>query len=192
MNQMVRTTGRSPFQQLLILEERVKLSGSTLPKTIDSRVQWTGVRSRIAGTDCILRLHDIAELLDNPRITPIPRCADWVRGAINLRGRILPVYSIADYFKLSTEGNATGSRVVVVEKGHIFCGLVVEKVFGMQKFYQEHFTEFDVDQSAAPTPFNAFIAYVTKAESNDWYLLNLVQLAKKLYETNPASASRKQ
>lgn len=182
---------RSPFQQLLILEERVKLSGSALPKMVDSRAQWAGVRSRMADTNFILRLQDIAELLDNPKITAIPRCEDWVKGAVNLRGRILPVYGVAEFFRLPTEHHSGGSRVVVVDKGPVFCGLVVERVFGMQKFYQEHFTEFAGAAGAATTAMGPFVSHVTSVDGHDWHLLNLVQLAKTLYESNPGRAARK-
>jgi twitching motility protein PilI len=191
MNQIVKTTGRSPFQQLLILEERVKLTGSALPKMIDTRVQWAGVRCRMADTNFILRLQDIAELLDNPRITPIPRCEDWVKGAVNLRGRILPVYGVAEFFHLPTEHHAGGSRVVVVDKGPIFCGLLVERVFGMQKFYQEHFADFVEAPGAARCAVNSFVSHVTSVEGQNWHLLNLVQLAKSLYESNPGRVARK-
>jgi twitching motility protein PilI len=194
MNQIVnpieRASGRSPFQQLLILEERVRLSGSTLPRTVDARVQWAGVKSRIAGTDFIFRLHDIVELLDRPRITPIPRCASWVKGAVNLRGRVLPVYDAAEYFNLPADHNAVGNRVVVIEKGPVFCGLVVDKVFGMQKFFQEHFVDVASGQSVTPAAFAEFTESVTRIEGGDWYLVNLLRLARKLYDTNPARAAR--
>lgn len=194
MNQIVnhteRSSGRSPFQQLLILEERVRLSGSTLPRNVDSRVQWAGVKSRIAGTDFVFRLHDIVELLDNPRITPIPRCADWVKGAVNLRGRVLPVYGVAEFFHLPVDHGAAGNRVVVIEKGPMFCGLVVDKVFGMQKFYQQHFVDVAAGQGVAPAALDEFIESVTSIEGCDWYLVNLLRLARKLFETNPARLTR--
>ncbi len=186
MNQQFKTPSRSPFQQLLILEERVRLSGSALPKVIDLRAQWAGVKTHFAGHDFILKLSDIAEILDKPRITPIPRCSKWVVGATNIRGQILPIYNVAEFFNLSNTANMNNCQVVVVDKSQQFCGFLVDKVFGMQKFFDEHFFEIQASESISNSAFAPFIVKATKNEGKNWELLNLLQLSKQISGMNPA------
>jgi purine-binding chemotaxis protein CheW len=51
----------------------------------------------------------------------------WVRGVINLRGRILPVCDLAERLGLPTE-RAESAKIVIVETGSGNAGLIVDDV----------------------------------------------------------------
>lgn len=179
----------NPITQLMLLEERVRLSGSTLPRVVDTREQWTGVRSTIDGLRCVLHLDQVSEVLNNRRITSIPGCVPWVRGALNLRGRLLPVFTMAEYFALpDMHGPRTASpQIVVVEKPGVFCGILVEKVFGMQKFYEEDFGPAEQAKGRERLGRVAeFVTAVTDIDEQQWYRLDLAALAAELGKADPA------
>jgi purine-binding chemotaxis protein CheW len=51
----------------------------------------------------------------------------WIRGVINLRGKILPVCDLAQRLGLPTE-RAEGAKIVIVETGGGNAGLIVDDV----------------------------------------------------------------
>ncbi|GDY13252.1 chemotaxis protein CheW [Planctomycetota bacterium] len=57
----------------------------------------------------ILKIQEIIGLLD---ITPVPRMPDWLRGVINLRGRVIPVIDLR--LKLGLPRGIDGKRSCIV------------------------------------------------------------------------------
>ena len=132
-----------------------------------------------------------SEVLDNRQVTSIPGCAPWVRGALNLRGRLMPVFTVADYFGLhgGRGSRAAASQIVVVERSDVFCGILVEKVFGMQKFYEENFGPADLAGETERLGRVAdFVTAVTDIDGQQWYRLNLAALAAELGKADPGEA----
>ena len=61
-------------------------------------------------------IHRVREIVTVPQITPVPECPTFVRGIINLRGRILPVLDLGQRLGLP-EGPRDGSgRILIVEQ----------------------------------------------------------------------------
>lgn len=63
-------------------------------------------------------------------ITSVPRAPDYVRGVMNLRGRILPVLDLRTRFGLPPrpDANAKSSRIVIVDAQGLTAGLIVDAV----------------------------------------------------------------
>jgi purine-binding chemotaxis protein CheW len=53
--------------------------------------------------------------------------ADWVRGVISLRGRIVPVYDVAARLGISSE-LTEDTKIVIVEAGSETAGVIVDSV----------------------------------------------------------------
>jgi purine-binding chemotaxis protein CheW len=62
------------------------------------------------------------------QITPVPQTPPYVKGVMNLRGRILPVIDLRTRFKIPGTGPAGGTRIVIVEVEGLSAGLVVDNV----------------------------------------------------------------
>ena len=178
------TAFTDPFSQLLILEERVRLCGASLPKREDTRAHWHGVKAVTAGRRLILPLDDVAEILEARQCTRVPGCASWVLGVLNLRGRLLPVFGLSGYFGVAgpVDGKA---RVVVVDKGGLFCGISMDRIIGMQKFYQEEFAPLPEEARQAFGAMSDFVGSVTESESDNWYQLDICKIAGAMLETQP-------
>jgi len=61
-------------------------------------------------------------------ITPVPQTPAYVKGVMNLRGRILPVIDLRTRFKIVSDAPTEGSRIVIVEVDGLSAGLVVDNV----------------------------------------------------------------
>ena len=76
----------------------------TLPQTKDApqkvaNERWRGLR---IGNLALLVPHDCGgEVLDDARFASLPHTANWCRGLINLRGRIVPAFDLHEFFGLT-------------------------------------------------------------------------------------------
>ena len=82
----------------------------------------------------------VHEVLEIPKITPVPRTPDFMRGVINLRGEVVPVLDLRMKLGVQKIENTIDTSVVVVEQkgesdedGITFGALVdaVEEVFDL-------------------------------------------------------------
>lgn len=190
-----------PYAHLLNLEERIRLSGAQLPKSVDTRIQWAGVKCRIAGLNFVVQLSSVAEILEHRAITKVPGCADWVTGIVNLRGRLLPVYNPARlYGRASTRADAndssalaspaTSPQIIVVEHENIFCGIAVERIFGMQKFLQESFSAPDDILMPDCQGLAEYVEQQGIFDNQPLYQLDVFALARGICATSPAEVSQ--
>jgi purine-binding chemotaxis protein CheW len=101
----------------------------------------------IAGEAYGIAVLKVREIIRLQRITPIPQVPDYVRGVINLRGRVIPVIDLRTRFGASSEFAERTCIVVVqvltADRTVIQMGLVVDSV--------EEVVNLTADQ-IAPTP----------------------------------------
>jgi twitching motility protein PilI len=182
-------TRLTAMSQLLNLEERVRLSGATLPRSVDSRERFAGLRCNVVGLNCVLPLNDVAEVLEHRTLTGIPGCAAWVKGVVNLRGRLLPVFDVNEFFACKSS-NSGPLQIIVVDNGRLLCGLAVTRLLGMRKFYRESFCiyrENDIQHKPAQQ-LGEFVEAVAVLDESTWYQLNIEKLAGRIIQTSPASS----
>lgn len=81
------------------------------------------------GTDVFgIELKYVNEIIQMQPVTPIPEVEHFIKGLINLRGKIIPVIDVADRFgKESFEYNDR-TCVVVIEVKNIEVGLIIENI----------------------------------------------------------------
>ena len=70
----------------------------------------------------------VFEIIRNQPITPVPRAPSFVKGVINLRGRIIPVVDLRGRFGMSDTEPTKETRIVVAESASTRVGLVVDSV----------------------------------------------------------------
>jgi purine-binding chemotaxis protein CheW len=74
----------------------------------------------------------ILQIIAIPDITMIPKTPAFVKGVINLRGKIIPVIDLRLRFKLSGQDYNERTSIVIIkintERSEVFIGLIVDKV----------------------------------------------------------------
>lgn len=73
----------------------------------------------------IMRVKEIIGLME---ITPVPRMPDFVRGVINLRGRVIPVVDLRLKFGMKRTEDTQETCVIVVDLNDTLMGVVVDRV----------------------------------------------------------------
>ncbi|MCL2064897.1 MAG: chemotaxis protein CheW [Candidatus Cloacimonetes bacterium] len=79
-----------------------------------------------------INVERILQIIAIPDITQIPKTPLFVKGVINLRGKIVPVIDLRLRFKLPEQEYNDRTSIVILkfqtEKGEIFIGIIVDKV----------------------------------------------------------------
>jgi len=68
----------------------------------------------------------VQEIIRVSEITPVPRAPEFIRGVINLRGRIIPVLDLKRKLGLGSFAQQRASRIVVVKVRERLIGLLVD------------------------------------------------------------------
>src|ERR1039457_3399078 len=59
----------------------------------------------------------VREIIRLCPITPVPRMPDYIKGVINLRGKVIPILDLRAKFQLSSETYGERACIVVVQVG---------------------------------------------------------------------------
>ncbi len=74
----------------------------------------------------------VKEIIGMMRITPVPQAPEYVKGVINLRGKVIPVIDLRARFGMSSSEYTDRTCIVVVEidaaTGRLHIGIVVDSV----------------------------------------------------------------
>lgn len=77
-------------------------------------------------------IQHIQEVLEYRRVTPVPRTPSYMLGVINLRGKVVPVIDLRDYFGLTITTPTVNSCIIIVdimiEGEEAFIGLLADSV----------------------------------------------------------------
>ena len=75
-----------------------------------------------------LDIAKVFEIIRHQQITPVPRAPAFVKGVINLRGRIIPVVDLRSRFGMAEVEPTKETRIVVAETSSNRVGLIVDGV----------------------------------------------------------------
>ncbi|MDA2921769.1 chemotaxis protein CheW [Patescibacteria group bacterium AH-259-L07] len=71
---------------------------------------------------------DLREIIKIPEITPIPNAPEFIRGILNLRGKIVVVVDLEKRFHLVRENKIASQHIVITEVGENIFGIIVDEV----------------------------------------------------------------
>jgi twitching motility protein PilI len=122
------------FNKLLDVAVNVRRTAKGLPSQIDVKPHWSGIGFTLFGRHFIAPIGEVTEMLEVPPYTSLPGVQEWMRGLANVRGRLLPLVDLAAFLGGKLEAQRRNRRVLVVESGDIYSGLIVDSILGMQHF----------------------------------------------------------
>ena len=83
---------------------------------------------RLADEECAIEIKFVVEIIGIQRITEVPDSEPYVRGVINLRGRIIPVIDVRLRFGLPERPYDERTCIIIVEYEQMMVGLIVDEV----------------------------------------------------------------
>ena len=79
-------------------------------------------------------IEQVKEIRTVDAITKIPRSKDYVKGIMNLRGKIIPIVDVNEKIGVtSTETDSTKQRILVADVNDTLTGLLVDEVNEVQR-----------------------------------------------------------
>ncbi|TGC09514.1 chemotaxis protein CheW [Methanolobus halotolerans] len=120
----------------------------------------------------------VQEIIRLPEITRIPRSPDYIKGVINLRGKIIVVMDLDRRFGLPAKEITDESRIIVVDVEGTIIGMVVDSVSEVIRLLA---TNVDPTPEIIMQKINA--AYLKGVGKMDERLLILLDLENIINET---------
>ncbi|MFW5823538.1 MAG: chemotaxis protein CheW [Marinobacter sp.] len=144
----------TPFAVLKDIARRSRSLAAGLPEQQEVVALWNGIGFMLAGQRFVAPMGEVVEILHLPRYTHVPGVRPFMLGVANVRGRLLPMIDLAQFFGVPRSARSSRDRrVLVVEQDDIFTGLVVDDVAGMQYFAEDSFVSRPREVHEAIAPF---------------------------------------
>ena len=99
----------------------------------------------IGSFNVLLPPDEVSEVIKGANIFPVPKTASWVRGLLNLRGNLVPVFDLTRHFEPDTP-EPESLQTLAIGKGENAIALVVD---GIPKLAS---TDHPIAYSALPLP----------------------------------------
>lgn len=122
------------------IEFRSRSKALGLPQQIEVRRTWSGVGFRLGGANLLSKLEEVDEILISPEMTRVPSALSWVKGIANIRGLLLPIMDLRDFIDGEAIQKGRKTRIILIKKGELVSGLMVDEVYGMRHFFEEERT----------------------------------------------------
>jgi len=121
-----------------------------------------------------LEIHKVREIIGMMAITTLPRTPSFVRGVINLRGKVIPVINLRRKFDLEEAADTAETCIIVVDVlaaiGNIQIGILVDSVSEVLNIHGEDIENAPTFGSSVDT---AFILGMAKMKGAVKILLNI-------------------
>ncbi|WP_274362418.1 chemotaxis protein CheW [Paenibacillus thermotolerans] len=75
-----------------------------------------------------VRIQDVNEIIKVQKITPLPNIDPFIKGVINLRGKLVPVVTIHSVFGFPEPEYSKSTRIMVIHYSDEAIGIVVDHV----------------------------------------------------------------
>jgi purine-binding chemotaxis protein CheW len=82
----------------------------------------------LAGEDYGIEIRFVIEIIGIQKITDVPDMPDFIRGVINLRGKVIPVMDVRARFRMQAREYDDRTCIIVVNIDGTEVGLVVDEV----------------------------------------------------------------
>ncbi|MDX1823150.1 MAG: chemotaxis protein CheW [Thiohalomonadales bacterium] len=126
-----------PYELLREIEHRSQTQALGIPQQIEVRRTWSGIGFRLGDTKLVAPMGEVGEILEYPDLTQVPSARAWVKGIANIRGSLLPIMDLNGFITGDLTHLQRRSRVLVMRRGGMNCGLLVDEVLGLRHFFEE-------------------------------------------------------
>jgi twitching motility protein PilI len=164
-----------PFELLLALERRARDAAAGARDGAAAQ-EWIGVAFRMGGETFLVERDEAREVMGIPApVTRVPGARSWIMGLANVRGQLLPVIDLKQYFGSGETVPGRNTRVIVVNHREIPAGLVVDEVLGFRRFAER---EFNAESPPTLIRCEHYLAGSFRRGSEAWPVLSLRSLVE--------------
>ena len=85
-----------------------------------------------------LKIQNVNEIIGFQEITAVPESEEYIKGLINLRGKIIPVIDVRLRFKQEPFEYTDRTCIIVINVNQLVVGLIVEKIAEVVEIQEEN------------------------------------------------------
>ena len=123
-----------------------------------------------------IEIEHVTEIIGIQNITEVPDLPDFIRGIINLRGKIIPVMDVRTRFKKDFLEYNDRTCIIVIDINSVSIGLIVDTVSEVLNIEEENV----VAPPNSKTGFsNRYVKAIAKVEDNVKLILDCQKLLKE-------------
>lgn len=164
------------FVALVDMAVVCRANARALPSQEQQKAYWTGIGISIHKRLYVCPLGEISEILKLPACTKLPGVGGWVNGVANVRGKLLPLLDMNLFFFGDKSALVQSRRrVLVLDEGDMYTGLIVDNVMGMQHFPKDGFRE---NVEAVIEPMRPFVDGCYRRGEENWHVFRPKRLLK--------------
>lgn len=131
------TISQDPLGLLQKMQQATLATAPGLPEEIQAVEMWSGVGFRVDDARFVTPLDQVTEILLCPKMTMVPRTKSWLKGVANVRGNLLTIIDLPEFFGKESVFLDTKSRILVMNAPGLSAGLLVNEVYGLRHFNEE-------------------------------------------------------
>lgn len=165
-----------PLTSLRSLQDQGLRWARGLPAQVEQKKVWSGIGFRLRGTHLVSGLDQVREILDYPPLSRVPGVRPWVKGIANVRGNLLSVLDLNGFLGHGDTFLDNQARVLVVEFGEVFAGLLVDEVLGLRHFFE------DEDKADIPEDLDEglrrYVEGAYRRDGQSWAVVKLERLVQ--------------
>lgn len=155
---------------------RYQQHGKALPTAEDLADYWSGIGFVLDGHCYVVSITEVGEILTPPAMTRVPGVRPWFKGISNVRGRLMGVVDFSAFLNKPVKKiNASTQRLLVIDDGDLYSGLVVDDILGLHHFSQE---EFSRDKAITDEEIAPYVIGSYEREGERWSVVSLLRLAQ--------------
>ncbi len=164
----------APFAILSDIAKRSRSLASGLPAQEEAVELWNGIGFSLDGQLYVAPMGEVVEILHPPRYTQVPGVRNFMVGISNVRGRLLPLVDLSLLLGFPRSSRSQRDRrILIVERGDLFSGLIVDSVLGMQYFSAGSFRS---EPTETPAAVRDFVRGSYSRDEEEWKVFSTFRL----------------
>jgi purine-binding chemotaxis protein CheW len=131
--------------------------GADVERSVAERLAGKYLTFKLADEEYGLEILKVQEIIQMQAVTKVPRTPDYVRGVINLRGKVIPVIELRKKFNLQTFEDTEKTCIIVVQihslTSTIVMGIIIDEVKEVLNIKSENIEETPAFGATIETDF---------------------------------------
>ncbi len=126
-----------PLALLRQMQQAAANETRILPQETEAVVLWSGVAFRLGDMRLVTPLDHVLEVIPPPSLTPVPGVKPWLKGVANVRGNLITIIDLAEFFGKPAVFLDPSARLMIMNIPELNAGLLVNEVLGLRHFDAE-------------------------------------------------------
>jgi twitching motility protein PilI len=169
--------GIDPIALLRSMQQAASGEAHVLPQETEAVVLWSGVAFRLGEMRLVTPLDHVLEVLPPPQWTPVPGVKHWLKGVANVRGNLITIVDLCEYFGKPPVFIDAAARLMIMNIPGLHTGLLVNEVLGLRHFDAEMGRQ---DLSGLDDPVLAHLNGAYLRDNVLWGVFDMKSLAENL------------